>query len=91
MIAGDNGKTRPVTGRRVMPQRFSAGFDPEAVGAMMAAFDKACAALGLLNRPDAMTEGVARMIVEQARSGERDPDRLCALALQALQQAPHAG
>lgn len=34
-----------------MPQRFSNGFDPKTVEAMMAAFDKACDALGLARTP----------------------------------------
>jgi hypothetical protein len=68
-----------------MPQRFSAGFDPDVVRAMMAAFDKACAVLGLVDREDPLTESLAKTIVEQARTGERDPDKLCAMALQALE------
>jgi hypothetical protein len=68
-----------------MPQRFSAGFDPEAVRAMMAALDKACAVLGLSDREDPLTQSLARTIVEQARTGERDPDKLCAMTLQSLE------
>jgi hypothetical protein len=68
-----------------MPQRFSAGFDPEAVRAMMAAFDKACAVLGLVDREDPLIQSLAKTIVEQARTGERNPDKLCAMALQALE------
>jgi len=67
-----------------MPERFAESFDPEAVRAMTAAFDKACEALGLAKTHDAVTENLAKMIVERARTGERDPDRLCALILQAL-------
>ena len=69
-----------------MPTRFAESFDPEAMRVMTAAFDKACEALGLAKTHDAATERLARMIVAQAQTGERDPDRLCALALQALER-----
>lgn len=67
-----------------MPQRFSDGFDPETVKAMMTAFDKACDALRLARTHDKATEALARKIVEQARTGERDPDKLCEMTLRAL-------
>ena len=70
-----------------MPQRFAeVSFDAGAVQVMMDAFDKACAVLGLVDREDPITENLAKMIVEQARTGERDPDRLCALTLGALKR-----
>lgn len=69
-----------------MPERFSDGFDLEAVRALNLAFDKACDALGLARTHDAITLSLARIIVEQARGGERDPDTLCAMALEALQR-----
>jgi hypothetical protein len=79
-VAGVNGRGAGV------PKRFSESFDPDAVRVMMAAFDKACEALGLVDRNDPIiTETVAKTIVEQARTGERDPDKLCALTLRALQ------
>jgi hypothetical protein len=67
-----------------MPQRFSNGFDPEAVTAMMVAFDKACDVLGLVRTHDGATETLAKKIVEQAQTGERDPDKLCQMALRAI-------
>ena len=70
-----------------MPDRFLAGsFDPEAVRVMDIAFGKACEALGLAKTHDALTEELAKMIVEQARTGERNPDKLCALTLAALKR-----
>jgi len=72
-----------------MPTRFSEGFDPDVVRAMMVAFDKACAALGLVSKTDAMTETIAKLVVEKARTGERDPDKLCALTLQAFGRDAH--
>jgi hypothetical protein len=70
-----------------MPRRFAdRSFDPGAINAMLDAFGKACALLGLVDREDSITETLAKMIVEQARTGERDPDRLCALTLEALKR-----
>jgi hypothetical protein len=68
-----------------MPTRFADdSFDPGAVKAMMAAFDRACQVLGLVDRSDPLTENLAKIVVQQARSGERDPDKLCAMALKAV-------
>jgi hypothetical protein len=54
-------------------------FDPEATHAMSVAFEKACRILKL---DDAHArEAVAARIIELARSGERDPERLCENAL----------
>ena len=67
-----------------MPKRFSESFDPDSVRAMMAAFDKACEMLGLTYGPNA--DAVARAIVAQARTGERDPHKLCALTCECCSQ-----
>jgi len=45
------------------------------------AFEKACRALGLALTSDPMTEAVARVIVELAEAGERDPELLYQRAL----------
>jgi hypothetical protein len=70
-----------------MPERFADGFDPATVKAMMAAFDQACERLGLAPTNDALTERLAKAIVEAARNGERDPDKLRATALRSLAHA----
>jgi hypothetical protein len=62
-------------------------FDPPAVDAMSAAFEAACRSLGLVDRDDPFAEIVARKVIEVAGTGERDPERLCALALLALKAA----
>jgi hypothetical protein len=71
-------------GTTVMISRIGAegAFDPEAVRAMMEAFESALAELGLVNRPeDPNVETLARTILELAKKGERDPIRLRELAL----------
>jgi len=60
-------------------------FDPAATHIMGQAFDCACRSLhniGQLN--NAVKEVIAKRIVELARDGERDPDKLCEHALQTL-------
>ena len=59
---------------------------PELVEAMRAAFQKACAELCLNDSADVRAEIVATKIVEQATTGESDPDRLCNNALAALSE-----
>jgi len=40
--------------------------------------------LGLADRSDPEAMAVAKLIIEFAKTGERDPERLCDLALQEL-------
>ena len=62
-------------------------FEPEDVARMSSAFDLALRELGLADREDALTEAVAKAIIEVMATGERDPQRICALAVQQLQAA----
>jgi hypothetical protein len=48
------------------------------------AFDRACQSLHDNGQPDLVRQIIAKRIIEVARKGERDPDELCARALQAL-------
>jgi hypothetical protein len=57
-------------------------FDPEDIAKMSAAFEAALRKLGLADRSDPAAMAVAKLIIEFAKAGERDPERLCALALQ---------
>jgi hypothetical protein len=59
-------------------------FGPEEIAKLSAAFQAALDKLGLVDRSDPATMAVAKLIIEFAKAGERDPERLCALALQAL-------
>jgi hypothetical protein len=56
-------------------------FDPEALAAMVEAFDAAYKALDDPGQPKIVLEVIAQRIIEAARSGERDPDRLIKAAL----------
>ncbi len=60
----------------ITPYLKAQAFDPETTKAMGIAFEKACLSLGLSLRADPATEHVARVIIELAQRGERDPERL---------------
>jgi len=48
------------------------------------AFELALVHLELKDRDDPLTETIARHIVEAAQTGEKDPSRICAIALSQL-------
>jgi len=56
-------------------------FSPEEIAAMSAAFEDAVDKLKLIDRNEPAAEIVARKIIEIAQRGERDPARLCSMAL----------
>ena len=68
--------TRPEGG--IMPAALAAErvFDPEATRAMGLAMVGACWALGPLGKSSAVKVLLARMILDLASRGERDPGRL---------------
>lgn len=51
-------------------------FDPEATSAMSTAFEEVCRALKLLETDTHGREAVASQIIELARRGEKNPERL---------------
>jgi hypothetical protein len=51
-------------------------FTPEEISTITGAFESALQSLGLVNRSDPLAEIVARTIIDFAKGGERDPDRL---------------
>ena len=59
-------------------------FEPEAIERMTVAYEHALKVLQLTDRNVSITELVARKIIEFAELGERDADRLCERALEAL-------
>jgi hypothetical protein len=69
-------------------ERFFPGtvsFDPDATRTLGLAFDRACALLGKHPQPTAVRVAIAKSIVEAAKGGERDTDRLCDAGLAAAQ------
>jgi hypothetical protein len=51
---------------------------------LTAAFEAALIRLGLVDRGDPLTSAVAKAIIQLAKDGERDPERLCHGALEML-------
>jgi len=58
-----------------------AAFDSDATQVMGDAFERACRSLHDVGQPDLVREIIAKRIVEAAKTGERDPARLCEQAL----------
>jgi hypothetical protein len=56
-------------------------FDEETARAMGRAFDEICRELHDTGQPEIVRDVIATKIVEAARSGERDSDRLCEVVL----------
>jgi len=64
-------------------------FDPETTRLMGIAFETALVALERTDGPVNPTrDAVAQKIIELAKAGENDPERLCEAALQALRPSP---
>jgi hypothetical protein len=66
------------------PFHQGAVFDPAATHLMGEAFDCACRSLPVSRDLDVLRTMIARRIIELARGGERDPERLCERAIEAL-------
>jgi hypothetical protein len=65
---------------------------PERIEAMRLAFQKVCEALELECKPgEPMTELVVTKIIEHAKAGETDPERLCRQVLLELAPPGSAG
>jgi hypothetical protein len=62
-------------------------FDAEAKRVMGIAFEMTCVALRV-DRTDPIAEKAAKRIIELAKEGERNPDRLCDAALSAARRPP---
>ena len=63
-----------------------AAFGPEDTKRMGEAYELALAELGLKDRNDPLTETVAKLIIEVAQTGERDPRTICAATLRRLNE-----
>jgi hypothetical protein len=61
-------------------------FTPEDVAILGAVFEDVLKSLGLVDRQDAITAAVALRLIEIAKAGMRDPERLKALTVQAFTQ-----
>ena len=59
----------------------SDGFDPEAVEQLRSVFELCLSQLQLTDRADPITTQVAQEIIQVAKTGIRDTDTLCKIAL----------
>jgi hypothetical protein len=64
-------------------------FGPEEIAGLTTAFEAASAKLGLVDRSDPTTLALAKLIIELAKAGECEPERLCASALKRLSKPPY--
>jgi hypothetical protein len=65
----------------IVPIFGGRGFDAEATQNLGKAYDIACRSLHVKGQPPLIQETLAKKIIEAAQRGERDPDRLAAIAL----------
>jgi BrxA len=65
----------------IVPIFRDSGFDAEATRALGKAYDIACRSLHPNGQPPVVQEILAKKIIEVAQRGERNPDRLAAIAL----------
>jgi hypothetical protein len=61
-------------------------FEPEDVEKLTTAFELALSKLELPDRQDPMAVVLAKLIIELAKEGERNPDKLCEGALKILRK-----
>jgi hypothetical protein len=61
-----------------------AEFDPETIEVLAAAYEKARRSLHDRGQPQIVRDVIAARIIAAAQAGERDPDKLCEMALTAL-------
>jgi hypothetical protein len=74
----------PFVSSNIVPFLKEGSFDPNAVRAMGEAFDKARKLLHDRGQPGIVQEIIAKRIIEIARTGERNPDKMCQQVLAAL-------
>ena len=61
-------------------------FDQETLRILGVAFEQVCAALRIGDCDDDVRQAIANKIIEQAKTGERNPDRLCERAMGDIRQ-----
>ena len=62
----------------------NASFDPAETAILGQAYQLACRSLHDTGQPEIVKEIIAKRIIKLAKQGERDPQRLCVGALNAL-------
>jgi hypothetical protein len=70
--------------REILKVEYGPVCEPEDVASLTAAFDAALSKLRLVDRKDPITMTVAKLIIQLAKDGERDPKKLCDETLRIL-------
>jgi hypothetical protein len=70
--------------RAILENEYGTVFEPDDIAKLTAAFETALTKLGLVDRKDPLTTTVAKLIIQLAKDGERDPNKLCDGALKLL-------
>ena len=68
----------------IYPLLRDSGFSAEDCQALIVAFGILPKKIGLANPNDPVTVSIAKKLIELRQRGERDPERLCALAMSEL-------
>jgi hypothetical protein len=68
----------------------AAAFEPEDTKSLGDAYELALVQLGLTDRDDPLTETLAKIIIKVGHTGEKKPNRICALALSQLRGSKRA-
>ena len=79
--AGSTTKEAPIS---ICPYLKGAVFDPDTIDVMAIAFDDTCKSLKVAPDAQIVREIIAKQVMELARRGERDPKKLHAEALKAM-------
>jgi hypothetical protein len=72
----------------IRPHLDGQNFDSETIRVMGLAFEMTLVALRLADRGDLANDVLARKIVDLAKAGERDPERLCEGVLHEFRAPP---
>jgi hypothetical protein len=70
----------------ILETEYGPVFEPEDVAKLTAAFEAALSKLGLVDRSDPIMSTVAKLIIQLAKNGERDPQKLCDEAVKILRK-----
>jgi hypothetical protein len=62
----------------------NSAFLPEDVKRMGDAYEQAFSELRLADRTGPVAEALAQYIIEAAQTGEKDPERICAIAIERI-------
>jgi hypothetical protein len=70
--------------REILERKYGSVFDPDDIPHLVAGYEAALRKLGLVDRTASVTIRVAKLIIELAKDGERDPKKLCDRAVEIL-------